>query len=125
MAETVKLAPLFAKLAEAAQEISDVFASAGGMTLGKRGPGELDENGRPIKKKKEKRAPRAPTAFNMFMKKAVAEVKAEQPDLNPKEIFALCAAKWKTAPENPKAGGMGSLSEPKKKKDVKKLGAKK
>ena len=43
MAETVKLAPLFAKLAEAAQEISDVFASAGGMTLGKRGPGELDE----------------------------------------------------------------------------------
>ena len=45
--------------------------------------------------------------------------------MNPKEIFALCAAKWKTAPENPKAGGMGSLSEPKKKKDVKKLGAKK
>ena len=44
--------------------------------------------------------------------------------MNPKEIFALCA-KWKTAPENPKAGGMGSLSEPKKKKDVKKLGAKK
>ena len=75
MADTAKLAPLFAKLAEAAQEISDVFAAAGGVTLGKRGPGELDANGRPIKKKKEKRAPRAPTAFNMFMKKAVAEMK--------------------------------------------------
>ena len=118
MADTAKLAPLFAKLAEAAQEISDVFAAAGGVTLGKRGPGELDANGRPIKKKKE-RAPRAPTAFNMFMKKAVAEMKeaaARDPtnngaDLNPKEVFAQCAAKWKTAPENPKASQqVGSLA---------------
>ena len=125
MADTAKLAPLFAKLAEAAQEISDVFAAAGGVTLGKRGPGELDANGRPIKKKKEKRAPRAPTAFNMFMKKAVAEMKeaaARDPtnngaDLNPKEVFAQCAAKWKTAPENPKASQqVGSLAGQKQKK---------
>ena len=127
MADTAKLAPLFAKLAEAAQEISDVFAAAGGVTLGKRGPGELDANGRPIKKKKEKRAPRAPTAFNLFMKKAVAEVKADQQsrqvppeeEMNPKEIFAHCAAKWKNAPENPKSG-MGSLDAGKKAKKSKK-----
>lgn len=122
MADTAKLAPLFAKLAEAAQEISDVFAAAGGVTLGKRGPGELDANGRPIKKKKEKRAPRAPTAFNLFMKKAVAEMKeaaSRDPnpvDLNPKQVFAQCAAKWKTAPENPKASQQGSLAGQKQKK---------
>lgn len=124
MADTAKLAPLFAKLAEAAQEISDVFAAAGGVTLGKRGPGELDANGRPIKKKKEKRAPRAPTAFNLFMKKAVAEMKEAAQrdpnnngaDLNPKQVFAQCAAKWKTAPENPKASQQGSLAGQKQKK---------
>jgi len=117
-----KLAPAFAKLAEAAQEISDIFAGAGGV-LGKRA-GEFDENGK--KKKKEKRAPRAPTAFNLFMKKAVAEVKADQErrkvsreeEMNPKEIFAHCAAKWKNAPENPKSG-MGSLDAGKKAKKSK------
>ena len=111
MADMAKLAPAFAKLAEAAQEISDIFA--GGGVLGKRA-GEFDENGK--KKKKEKRAPRAPTAFNMFMKKAVAEVKQDQiarqvgpeEEMNPKQIFAHCASKWKSAPENPKSG-LGSL----------------
>ena len=108
MADVAKLAPAFAKLAEAAQEIAVVFAGASG-TLGKRGALELfDANGRPIKRKKEKRAPRAPTAFNMFMKKAVAEAKVANPTLNPKQIFAQCASKWKDAPENPKAG-MGNL----------------
>ena len=123
MADIAKLAPAFAKLAEAAQEISDIFAGAGGV-LGKRA-GEFDENGK--KKKKEKRAPRAPTAFNLFMKKAVAEVKADQQsrqvppeeEMNPKEIFAHCAAKWKNAPENPKSG-MGSLDAGKKAKKSKK-----
>ena len=52
----------------------------------------------------EKRATRAPTQFNLFMKKAVAEVKLEEPTMNPKEIFAKCAAKWKLSPENPKMG---------------------
>ena len=56
MADIAKLAPAFAKLAEAAQEISDIFAGAGGV-LGKRA-GEFDENGK--KKKKEKRAPARP-----------------------------------------------------------------
>ena len=120
MADMAKLAPAFAKLAEAAQEISDIFA--GGGVLGKRA-GEFDENGK--KKKKEKRAPRAPTAFNMFMKKAVAEAKVANPNLNPKEIFAQCASKWKDAPENPKAGQpVGTLgvtidSAKKPSKDVK------
>ena len=93
MSDSAKLAPLFAQIGEACIEISKVFA--GGVVLGKRGAsGELvDDNGKPIKKKKEKRAPRAPTAFNLFMKKAVAEVKAETPGMNPKEIFAKCAAK--------------------------------
>ena len=31
MADIAKLAPAFAKLAEAAQEISDIFAGAGGV----------------------------------------------------------------------------------------------
>ena len=123
MSDSAKLAPLFAQIGEACIEISKVFA--GGVVLGKRGAsGELvDDNGKPIKKKKEKRAPRAPTAFNLFMKKAVAEVKAETPGMNPKEIFAKCAAKWKTSPENPKSG-LGSLGAAKKmipgKKPVKK-----
>lgn len=109
MADVAKLAPLFAKLAEAAQEISEVFAGGSG-TLGKRGALEaFDANGKPIKKKKEKRAPRAPTAFNLFMKKAVAEVKLEKPGMNPKQIFAECAAKWKDSPDNPKAG-LGTLA---------------
>ena len=110
MADVAKLAPLFAKLAEAAQEISIVFAGASG-TLGKRGALEaFDADGKPIKRKKEKRAPRAPTAFNLFMKKAVAQAKVENPNLNPKQIFAMCASKWKDAPENPKAGQpMGNL----------------
>ena len=108
--EMNKLAPAFAKLAEAAQEISEIFAAAGGVTLGKRGPGALllDADGKPIKKKKEKRAPRAPTKFNEFMRKAVAETKEKNKDKSPKEVFALCAAMWKDAPENPKSG-FGSL----------------
>ena len=110
MADIAKLAPAFAKLAEAAQEISEIFAAAGGVTLGKRGPGALllDADGKPIKKKKEKRAPRAPTKFNEFMRKAVAETKEKNKDKSPKEVFALCAAMWKDAPENPKSG-FGSL----------------
>ena len=48
MADIAKLAPAFAKLAEAAQEISDIFAGAGGV-LGKRA-GEFDENGKKITK---------------------------------------------------------------------------
>ncbi len=121
MADMAKLAPAFAKLAEAAQEISDIFA--GGGVLGKRA-GEYDENGK--KKKKEKRAPRPPTAFNLFMKKAVAETKQEQiarqlrteEEMNPKQIFAHCAAKWKNSPDNPKSehGSLGSLANPAKPK---------
>lgn len=109
MADVAKLAPLFAKLAETAQEISAVFAGGSG-TLGKRGALEaFDANGKPIKKKKEKRAPRAPTAFNLFMKKAVAQVKLEKPAMNPKQIFAECASKWKDSPDNPKRG-LGTLA---------------
>ena len=49
--EMSKLAPAFAKLAEAAQEISEIFAAAGGVTLGKRGPGALllDADDKPVK----------------------------------------------------------------------------
>ena len=106
--EMSKLAPAFAKLAEAAQEISEIFAAAGGVTLGKRGPGALllDADGKPIKKKKEKRAPRAPTKFNEFMRTKVAQVKSDNPTMSPKDIFAMCAAMWAAAPENPKNRNM-------------------
>ena len=110
MADMAKLAPAFAKLAEAALEISDIFA--GGGVLGKRA-GEFDENG---KKKRKKRGPREPTAFNVFMKKAVPEAKQDEiahnvPDkekMKPTEVFAHAARQWKTAPENPK-NCLGSL----------------
>mmetsp|Transcript_8263 Transcript_8263/g.20888 ORF Transcript_8263/g.20888 Transcript_8263/m.20888 type:complete len:153 (-) Transcript_8263:58-516(-) len=128
MADAAKLAPLFAKLSEVAMEISLVFGG-GNVTLkrsaGDAGVGGIGEDGKPLKKKKEKRAPRAPTAFNLFMKRAVAEVKIETPQLNPKEIFASCAAKWKLSPENPKLqmslaeGGLAIAVETEKAKKAK------
>ena len=123
MADISKLAPLFAELAETTQKIANVFAGASG-TLGKRGA-EFDADGKLIKKKKEKRAPRAPTAFNLFMKKAVAEVKLQKPGMNPKEVFAECASKWKDAPENPKAGLAVAIAVDDKKKSGKKEDKKK
>lgn len=53
MVDTTKLGPLFAKLAEAALEISQVFTEASGAPLGnKRSNDGVDENGKPMKKKK-------------------------------------------------------------------------
>ena len=122
--EMSKLAPAFAKLAEAAQEISEIFAAAGGVTLGKRGPGALllDADGKPIKKKKEKRAPRAPTKFNEFMRTNLAQVKSDNPDKSPKEHFALCAMRWATAPENPKSSAAAALPPAKSEKGSLKSG---
>ena len=122
--EMSKLAPAFAKLAEAAQEISEIFAAAGGVTLGKRGPGALllDADGKPVKKKKEKRAPRAPTKFNEFMRTKVAQVKSENPTKSPKDVFAMCAAMWATAPENPKSSAAAALPPAKSEKGSLKSG---
>jgi|AntAceMinimDraft_1070359.scaffolds.fasta_scaffold06583_6 hypothetical protein len=110
-ADLSRLGPLFQKLSEAAKEIADVFNGASGAGGGKRSIPEtaFDAEGKPTKRKKEKRAPRPPTAFNLFMKKAVAEVKETSPGMNPKQIFAQCASKWKDSPDNPKAG-LGTLA---------------
>jgi hypothetical protein len=53
-----------------------------GGVLGKRAAEmELDADGKPVKKKKEKRQARAPTAFNLFMKKEVAATKITKPHM--------------------------------------------
>ena len=69
---------------------------------------EVEETpvGTSLKKKKEKRDPRAPTKFNEFMRTKVAQVKSDNPTMSPKDIFAMCAAMWASAPENPKNRNM-------------------
>ncbi|KAF9933891.1 hypothetical protein FBU30_004059 [Linnemannia zychae] len=42
------------------------------------------------------------SAYNKFMKAELAKVKTEKPSLNHKEAFKEVAARWKSAPENPK-----------------------
>jgi len=97
------LAPIFATIAEqclAAHEAMCAIAEraptttlARRRTKGKRvddGDGTLTK-----KRKREMRAPRQPTAFNLFMKAEVTRVRAERPELGPKEVFTECAARWK------------------------------
>ena len=69
---------------------------------------EVEETpvGTSLKKKKEKRDPRAPTKFNEFMRTKVAQVKSDNPTMTPKDVFAMCAAMWASAPENPKNRNM-------------------
>ena len=93
------LAPCFASLADVAPTTT--------LTR-KRGTG-ADGKKLTKKQKRELRAPRQPTAFNLFMKAEVVRVRAEKPGLGPKEVFTECAAGWK-AKEAAMGGAGGSLA---------------
>lgn len=43
-----------------------------------------------------------PTAYNTFMKRDMAAVKAGSPGMSHKDVFKLSASRWRTAPENTK-----------------------
>ena len=42
------------------------------------------------------------SAYNSYMKGALAKVKKENPNITHKEAFTKAAKQWKTSPENPK-----------------------
>jgi hypothetical protein len=54
------------------------------------------------KKEKKEKTPRAPSAYNIFMKSEIAKVKKANPKFEHKEAFAAAAANWGKAKENPK-----------------------
>ncbi|KAJ3030224.1 UNVERIFIED_CONTAM: hypothetical protein HDU68_009748 [Siphonaria sp. JEL0065] len=53
------------------------------------------------KKEKGEKVPRAPSAYNLFMKTELPKVKAENPALTHKEAFKVAAGNWKDSDENP------------------------
>ena len=67
------------------------------------------EGERPAKKK---RAPRKPSAYNIYMGKHLGKWKADNPGRPHTEAFGAVAAMWRTAPENPKnqAGGAAAAA---------------
>ena len=46
------------------------------------------------KKEKGEKKPRAPSAYNLFMKSELAKVKAKNPSLSHKEAFTVAASSW-------------------------------
>lgn len=54
------------------------------------------------KKEKKDKVPRAPSAYNLFMKTELAKVKKEHPSLDHKEAFTKAANNWKSSSQNPK-----------------------
>jgi hypothetical protein len=54
----------------------------------------------------EEKKKREPTAYNLFLKDALVEVRATHPELKYREQFKLASAMWQDAPENPKNGGV-------------------
>jgi len=54
------------------------------------------------KKGKGEKAPREPSAYNIFMKTEIAKVKKDKPNLDHKSAFAEAASHWKTSKDNPK-----------------------
>ena len=57
--------------------------------------------GRGRGKRKAEGPPRAPSAYNIFMREEVARIKQTRTDLAHKEVFKEAARNWATAPENP------------------------
>eukprot|EP01100_Stratorugosa_tubuloviscum_P012499 TRINITY_DN595_c4_g1_i1.p1 TRINITY_DN595_c4_g1~~TRINITY_DN595_c4_g1_i1.p1 ORF type:complete len:128 (+),score=69.19 TRINITY_DN595_c4_g1_i1:166-549(+) len=53
---------------------------------------------------------RKPSAYNNFVKKEMAKIKAEDGSIAHKDAFKLAAARWKTAPENSKSKSTTSTS---------------
>jgi len=62
---------------------------------------DVEEAGTDGKKKKDKknRPPRAPSAYNIFMKSVQDQVKAEFPDLKQTELMKHIAARWNESEE--------------------------
>ena len=56
------------------------------------------------------------------MRTKVAQVKSDNPTKSPKDIFAMCAAMWATAPENPKSSAAAALPPAKSEKGSLKSG---
>ena len=56
------------------------------------------------------------------MRTKVAQVKGENPTRSPKDVFAMCAAMWATAPENPKSSAAAALPPAKSEKGSLKSG---
>ena len=50
----------------------------------------------------KEKAPRAPSAYNLFMKSELAKVKKANPKLDHKEAFTKAAANWSSSKDNPK-----------------------
>jgi hypothetical protein len=48
--------------------------------------------------------------YKQYMKVTIPRWKAENPGKSHKEAFAACAEQWKSAPENPKNGGLFGLA---------------
>ncbi|ORY25647.1 hypothetical protein BCR39DRAFT_543574 [Naematelia encephala] len=56
----------------------------------------------PKKKTASKKGSGTPSAYNVYMKKKLEQLKKDEPDLLHKDKFKKAAASWATAPENPK-----------------------
>ena len=56
----------------------------------------------PSKRTPGDKAPREPSAYNIFMKSEIAKVKKDKPDLDHKSAFAEAASHWKDSKDNPK-----------------------
>jgi hypothetical protein len=67
-----------------------------------------------IKPLKDQKYKKKPTAYNVFMKKAMDKVKKDYPDMDHKNVFKTAASQWKYSSENP-----GKVVE-KKEKEIKK-----
>ena len=56
----------------------------------------------PAKKEKKEKVPRAPSAYNLFMKSELAKVKKADPSLDHKAAFTAAAGNWASSKSNPK-----------------------
>jgi len=50
----------------------------------------------PKPREKEKKVPKSPTAYNVFMKKQMADIRAEDPSLPHKDVFRIAATRVTT-----------------------------
>jgi hypothetical protein len=52
------------------------------------------EKKQPVKKETTNKTKKAPTAYNIFMKKEIENLKKENPNMDHKERFKLAAQNW-------------------------------
>ncbi|KAJ3351941.1 histone acetyltransferase 1 [Entophlyctis luteolus] len=60
-----------------------------------------DKPGKADKIEKTEKGPRTPSAYNLFMKTELPDVKAKDPSLSHKDAFKVAANNWKASPLNP------------------------